>query len=91
MKYPSTDDFLKQLGIRIRVLRKEKKLSQRQLGIESLIEKSTIQRIERGLMNCTIKTLLKIANALDVEYVELFKFTSEIDGEDILTKEGIGK
>jgi transcriptional regulator with XRE-family HTH domain len=77
MKYPDTDEFLEQLGIRIRALRKEKKLSQRQLGIEALIEKSTIQRIERGLMNCTVKTLLKIANALNIEYAELFNFTAE--------------
>ena len=77
MKYPDTDEFLEQLGIRIRALRKEKKLSQRQLGIEALIEKSTIQRIERGLMNCTVKTLLKIANALNIEYEELFNFTAE--------------
>lgn len=74
MRYPNTDIFLKQLGERIRFLRKAKGLSQRNLGLESLIEKSTIQRIERGLMNCTVKTLLKIANALDVEYAELFNF-----------------
>ncbi len=77
MKYPNTDEFLKQLGIRIRVLRKERKLSQQKLGIEALIEKSTIQRIERGLMNCTVKTLLKITNALDVEYAELFEFANK--------------
>lgn len=77
MRYPDTNEFLEQLGKRIRALRKEKKLSQRELGIEALIEKSTIQRIERGLMNCTVKTLLKIANALDIEYAELFKFPAE--------------
>ena len=77
MKYPDTDEFLELLGIKIRALRKEKNLSQRQLGIEALIEKSTIQRIERGLMNCTVKTLLKIANALDIEYAELFNFSTE--------------
>ncbi len=77
MKYPNTDEFLEQLGIRIRVLRKERKLSQQKLGIEALIEKSTIQRIERGLMNCTVKTLLKITNALDVEYAELFEFANK--------------
>lgn len=74
MRYPDTDEFLEQLGIQIRSLRKEKNMSQRELGNEAFIEKSTIQRIERGLMNCTVKTLIKIANALDVEYVELFDF-----------------
>lgn len=77
MRYPDSEEFLKKLGARIRVLRKEKKLSQRRLGLEALIEKSTIQRIERGLMNCTVKTLLKISNALDVEYAELFDFSED--------------
>ena len=77
MRYSDSEEFLKQLGKRIRVLRKEKNLSQRELGIEALIEKSTIQRIERGLMNCTVKTLLKIANSLDVEYVQLFNFKNK--------------
>jgi len=81
MKYPDNDKFLEQLGMRIRALRKEKNLSQQKLGLEALIEKSTIQRIERGLMNCTVKTLLKIANALDVEYIELFAFTTEDTSE----------
>lgn len=71
-----TDRVLKNLGKRIRVLRKEKNLSQRELGLESFIEKSTIQRIERGLMNCTIKTTLKISHALNIEYAELFNFSS---------------
>jgi transcriptional regulator with XRE-family HTH domain len=77
MRYPDTEEFLKNLGIRIRYLRKEKDFSQAKLGIESLIEKSTIQRIERGLMNCTVKTLLKISNALDIKYSELFDFPKE--------------
>lgn len=77
MRYPDSDIFLKRLGARIRVIRKEKKFSQRKLGLEALIEKSTIQRIERGLMNCTVKTLIKIANALDVEYSDLFHFKKE--------------
>ena len=77
MRYPDSEEFLKQLGSRIRVLRKQKKMSQRKLGLEALIEKSTIQRIERGLMNCTVKTLLKLSNALDVEYAELFDFSEK--------------
>ena len=77
MRYPDTEKFLTQLGSRVRELRKDKKLSQRALGLEALIEKSTIQRIERGLMNCTVKTLLKISNALDVEYAELFDFSED--------------
>ena len=56
---PKKSDLLILLGKRIRYLRLKKKMSQRDLGIEALMEKPTIQRIERGLMNCTINTLLR--------------------------------
>jgi transcriptional regulator with XRE-family HTH domain len=76
MRYPDSDKFLTCLGERIRELRKAKNLSQSKLGLNAFIEKSTIQRIERGLMNCTVKTLIKISNSLDVEYMELFNFSN---------------
>lgn len=34
-----------------------------------------IGQIERGEANVTIKTMINIANALDVEITELFNFT----------------
>jgi len=43
------------------------------------MEKSTIQRIERGLMNCTINTLLRLANALGVSIGSLFDFNDPTD------------
>ena len=80
IKYnPEKSDLLVLLGRRVRFLRHQKKMSQRDLGIESLMEKSTIQRIERGLMNCTINTLLRLANALGVSIGSLFDFNDPTD------------
>jgi len=76
---PKKSDLLILLGKRIRYLRLKKKMSQRDLGIEALMEKSTIQRIERGLMNCTINTLLRLANALGVSISSLLDFNDPMD------------
>lgn len=43
------------------------------------MEKSTIQRIERVLMNCTINNLLRLANALGVSIGSLFDFNDPTD------------
>jgi len=71
MKYPNADEFLQTLGKQIRTLRKERNLSQRELGLRAELEKSEIQRLERG-GNTTFKTMLKVVNALDIEFAELF-------------------
>jgi len=47
-------------------------LTQRDLADKSGLEESAIQRIERGY-NSTLKTLLKLANAFDVELSCLFE------------------
>jgi transcriptional regulator with XRE-family HTH domain len=70
----SEETFVKNLGIHIRQLREKKNLSQQDLANDCSIPKVQIGRIERAEINTTIKTLLKIANALDVEIEELFVF-----------------
>ena len=76
MQYHKSEDFYIAFGKQVRFLRKEKGFSQRELGLRADIEKSTVQRIERGLMNCTLKTLLRLANALELGTFELFSFHS---------------
>ena len=70
----SEEIFIKNLGVRIRQLRENKGMSQQDLANDSDIPKSQIGRIERAEVNTTVKTLVKIANALDVEPKELFDF-----------------
>lgn len=67
----SEDSFIINLGIHIRQLREKKNLSQQDLATDCNIPKIQIGRIERAEINTTIRTLIKIANALDVEPKEL--------------------
>jgi transcriptional regulator with XRE-family HTH domain len=74
MKYTDDIVLLRAFGKRVRTLRKDQKLSQSELGARSNLEKSAIQRIERGY-NCTVKTLAKLANGLDISISELMDFS----------------
>lgn len=61
------------LGATIRKIREEStSLSQDKLALEVDLSENQIRRIEKGQTNPTIKTLLKIANALKVDIKELF-------------------
>ncbi|CAH0195607.1 helix-turn-helix transcriptional regulator [Chryseobacterium sp. Bi04] len=71
--------FLKSFGKRIEVLRKEKKLSLRQLSQNCDIDYSDISKIEKGLRNIQISTILELAKGLEVHPQELFNF--KVDGE----------
>jgi transcriptional regulator with XRE-family HTH domain len=70
----SGQDFLVNLGVHIRQIREVKKISQQNLADLCDLPKTTIGRIERAEMNTTIKTLVKIANALEIEPKELLNF-----------------
>lgn len=54
-------------------IRKEKKLSQEKLAELSNLHQTYISDVERGVRNPSLKTIEKIANALDVEAYKLFK------------------
>jgi len=61
------------VGKRICVLRKQLKLTQAALASSAGMEESALQRIEAGRTNPTIKTLYKVAIALNVDIKELFE------------------
>ena len=73
----SEETFISNLGIHIRQLREKKGLSQQALADDCDIRKTQIGRIERAEINTTVKTLVKIANALDIEPKELLDFSSK--------------
>jgi transcriptional regulator with XRE-family HTH domain len=70
----SGENFLINLGSHIRQIRERKNLSQQNLADICDLPKTTIGRIERAEMNTTIKTLVKIANALEIEPKTLLDF-----------------
>ena len=65
------EKFLKALGKKVKTLREAKGLSQYAFSDESGISRSQIARLENGELNCTMSTLLSLAQTLGVEAKEL--------------------
>lgn len=63
------------IGDNIRKYRKSGKLTQKDLGEAIGISNTYLSDIETGRTNPSIKTLKKIARALDINYIELLKDT----------------
>lgn len=66
-------NILTQLGMRVRYLRKQKKMSQIALSYESDLNKNYISDLEKGRRNPTLQVLNKIAVALNIDLSTLFK------------------
>ena len=63
--------FLKKLGKRVAVLRKERGLSQDKLYLASGLSRRTIFFIESGRSNPKVTTILKIAKTLNIPPSEI--------------------
>jgi transcriptional regulator with XRE-family HTH domain len=61
---------------RIRQLRKEQGLSQAKLAVMADMDPATLNRLERGSGNPNLKTLQRVADALDVGITELLEHAS---------------
>lgn len=59
------------LGVKIRMLRKGKRISQEQLAFRSDLHPTYIGQIERGEKNATLESLNKIAMGLDISLEQL--------------------
>lgn len=57
----------------VRQIRKERMLSQEQLGFESGLHRTYISLLERGKMSPTLNTLVKLAIALSVSPSEVVR------------------
>jgi XRE family transcriptional regulator, regulator of sulfur utilization len=66
------------LGRRIRTLRTLKGWTQQELGNKADVNYKFIGEIERGQQNPSFNILAKIASALEVKLLELFRFEHEI-------------
>lgn len=64
--------FLVSIGNKIKQFRRRNNMTQNDLALECDFEKATMSRIESGKANPTVRTLLKISNALDIHISELF-------------------
>lgn len=61
-------------GAHLQKIRKRKKVSLRKLEGLADVDYSEIHRIEKGLRNPSLTTLLALANGLDIDPAELINF-----------------
>jgi len=59
-------------GRRLKALRAEAGLTQLDLELQSGISRTEISKIENGQINISFMTIVKLADALDLEIVTLF-------------------
>lgn len=69
----TTEEILKRIGMNIKQIREPQNILQQDLAAMCNFEVSTMSRIEAGGSNFTIRTLNKIAAALDLEVRDLLK------------------
>lgn len=65
------DELLFRIGQSVRYLRLKQNLSQEELAFRAELNLNSISTLERGINNIKIKTLYKIAEALDVDVYEI--------------------
>ncbi len=65
--------ILDKIGNNVKDARKQHKLSQEQLAFKAKVDMTSVSEIEGGLRNLSIKTLAKLAKALEKEPYELLK------------------
>ncbi len=71
-------DLAKQVGARIKRVRREAKLTQAELAEKIGVGTTFISRIERGATQPPLKTLAALAGALNVSAVDLFDFKGPV-------------
>ncbi len=74
MKTYNIEKIKIQLGNRIRNFRKQRNLSIEKLAFKADLHPTFLGLVERGESNASVTTLIKIANALDKDIVDLFSF-----------------
>lgn len=73
MKKNINQDPKEQFGQRLRVLRKDKGLSQEELAHIAGLDRTYISGCERGLRNISLENIYKLASALKIGVVAFFK------------------
>jgi transcriptional regulator with XRE-family HTH domain len=72
------------VGDRIRMLREQRNLSQRELARVSALSPNTLSLIERGKTSPTASTLQKLAGTLNVSVSAFFEPDEAVDADDII-------
>ncbi len=71
--------FLRRLGLRVKVLRTARRMSQEHLAEAAGLDRTYVSRIERGAHNVTVLTLVRVADVLDVSAGQLLDSAWDVD------------
>lgn len=67
-------DVLKHIGLRFRVERTKRMLSQERFAEIANVHTNYIGKVERGEQNLTIKKIVALANSLDIPVKDILNF-----------------
>lgn len=65
------DDIEEEIGARIRAVRRDLELTQREVADRASLSPETVSRIERGVQGVTFPNVYRLAEALSVSFSEL--------------------
>lgn len=71
----SDEQIIEGLGKKMRAIRKERGMTQLDVASKSGMEENAYRRVELAGTSPTLKTILRIARALDTDLIELFNFS----------------
>ena len=66
-------DIKKQFGKKVKLFRIEKGWSQEKLALTADLDRTYIPSIEKGERNVSIEVIYKLAKALNIDVIDLFK------------------
>lgn len=72
------NDFLKKLGLKLKILRSIKNISQDDIANGLNIDKSYYSKVERGITNPTITYLKHLSDFMQIELTELLDFNIKL-------------
>ncbi len=82
-------DFLKLVGEKVRMVRKQRGLTQEELAEKAGLQNTYIGGIERGERNISLETLEKVAKGLEVNPIVFLEFTDVEIEKNFLEKHSI--
>lgn len=82
----TNEDVMKYVVKSIKVIRKQKKISQMELCLRANMSQSFLTDIETGKKEPSTMTLIRIANALEISPREFFPEADAVSSSDVRTK-----
>lgn len=77
MKAGNTEELLKVFGVIIQNLRLDKNLSQAELAERGDFNRTYISDLERGKKQASLSTILRLADALEIDPSELMEYLED--------------